>query len=134
MTLPTGELVLAGGYTGSQYLDSVETYDVDGWYAGFQPIPTTVYQHCMVLIDNEAVLLIGGIQGSEYSAKTHMFYPALNVWVEGPSLNVARSRHSCGVVKRDVDSGDLSVVVTGGYNGEYLSSVEVFILIIYYNS
>ena len=134
VALPSGGLILSGGYTGSNFLDSVEVFYTTGWEATFPSIPTTVYQHCMVSINDETLLVIGGIQGSEYSTKTYLYLSLIDVWMEGPPLNVARSRHSCGVIKGAADS-DVSrvIVVAGGYNGEYLNSVEVFLTNLFIN-
>ncbi len=58
------QVYVAGGYTGTEFLDSVEVYTQGGggWDANYPPVPTTVYQHCMVQLDEENLILIGGIQ------------------------------------------------------------------------
>ena len=54
-----------------------------------------------------------------------MFFVFEGGIAEYPSLNVPRSRHSCGLIIKDTKA---YLVVAGGYGGsdnEYLSSTEV---------
>ncbi len=46
--------------------------------------------------------------------------------IEGPELNYKRSQHSCGIIRRDKEGQEMSVIVAGGWDGpSYLSSVEI---------
>ena len=111
--------IIVGGYTGSEFLDTIEAFDGDGWGI-IGNLPTTVYQHGASPGNSEAFGLIGGIQGSEYSSSSGLFSAVLG-WIDGPALNVARSRHSSGVFNSD---SSFVFVVAGGFNGEYLKSTE----------
>ena len=56
-------LLVFGGYTGSEFLSSVESF-VDGQWAMMESnLPTTVYQHCVVQFEDFA-MVIAGIQVS----------------------------------------------------------------------
>ena len=59
-------LVVAGGYSGTQFLDSIEVFSEDGWLDIMFSLPVTVYQHCLVAIDDNTIILIGGIQAIHF--------------------------------------------------------------------
>ncbi len=45
---------------------------------------------------------------------------------EGPELKNKRGGHSCGKIRRNKESQEMSIVVAGGYDGSsYFSSVEI---------
>ena len=66
-------------------------------------------------------MVIGGFN----SSTTFYFNTENEIWSEGPQLNNKRSSHSCGRIKKDSQSQDLSVIVAGGSDGSSLSSVEI---------
>lgn len=111
--------VIVGGYTGAEYLNTVEAFGQDGWSILGDEIPTTIYQHCTAGISS-IFHLLGGIQGSEYSSTAYMW--TLFAWDQYSAFNVARSRFSCGFAY-----GSVAIpVVAGGFNGEYLRTTEWF--------
>jgi hypothetical protein len=46
-------------------------------------------------------------------------------WVKGPPLATRRNSHSCGRILKDSKSQEFSIVVAGGWNDEFMSSVEI---------
>jgi hypothetical protein len=71
-------------------------------------------------------LAIGGQQNG-FSGKTFYFTFGEESWTEGPELKNKRRYHSCGKIRRDKDSQEMSIIVAGGSDGffSYLSSVEI---------
>ena len=61
------QVMVAAGYTGAEFLDSFEVFTSgDVWDSIYPPVPTTAYQHCMVQLDEENLILIGGIQARKH--------------------------------------------------------------------
>ena len=81
----------------------------------------------MVTVNSTTVMLIGGQQNGGYSGKTFYFTFGEESWTEGPELKNKRSGHSCGKIRRNKDSQEMSIIVAGGWVGgsSYLSSVEI---------
>jgi hypothetical protein len=47
-------------------------------------------------------------------------------WTEGPELKNKRAYHSCGKIRRNEQSQEMSIIVAGGFDGSSsLSSVEI---------
>ena len=68
------QVMVAAGYTGAEFLDSFEVFTSgDAWDSNYPPVPTTAYQHCMVQLDEENLILIGGIQARKHRKKS-IFY------------------------------------------------------------
>ena len=84
-------------------------------------LPFTIYQHCMIEYDNNAIFLIGGVQNGTGSFQERSVQHSKKTWIvdptngfeikEGPDLNVARSFHCGG--KMVVD-GKVILFVAGG--------------------
>ena len=84
-------------------------------------LPFTIYQHCMIEYDNNAIFLIGGVQNGTGSLQERSVQHSKKTWIvdptngfeikEGPALNVARSFHCGG--KMIVD-GKVILFVAGG--------------------
>ena len=59
-------------------------------------LPFKVRDHSMVLVNPTTIYLIGGFQNRQVSNKTWIINPTNNLQIKvGPSLNTARSCHSC---------------------------------------
>ena len=84
-------------------------------------LPFTIYQHCMIEYDYNAIFLIGGVQNGTGSLQERSVQHSKKTWIvdptngfeikEGPDLNVARSFHCGG--KMVVD-GKVILFVAGG--------------------
>ena len=90
-------------------LNTAEILTSEGWKM-FEPgLVEGVYYHCMVLVNKSSVMLIGGsTEESFYSVKTYFYNFDTKGWTEGPKLNRSRSHHSCGMIKKDKDSDEVS--------------------------
>jgi hypothetical protein len=80
----------------------------------------------MVTVNLTTVMVIGGYQNSPISGKTFYFTFGEESWTEGPDLKNIRVLHSCGKIRRNKESQEMSIIVAGGYDGSSrLSSVEI---------
>ena len=114
--------IIVGGYTGAEFLNTIEMF-TDEWVVDSLETKTTIYQHGASPGLTGFFFLAGGIRGSEYSVKVDTL-PDLSDWLEEPDLNIARSRHSAGILQ---SPGGFAYVVAGGFNGEYLRTTEFLI-------
>jgi hypothetical protein len=125
--LQDGKLLVTGGYdvSGSD-LNSAEMLTEDGWESNIPSLPVTIYYHCMVTVNSTTVMVIGGVQNGQYSGKTFFFTFVEESWTEGPELKNKRGVHSCGKIRRNKESQEMSIIVVGGYDGSSnLPSVEI---------
>ncbi len=123
--LQDGKLLVTGGYNESTVLSSAEMLTEEGWKSNIPSIPVTIYSHCMVTVNSTTVMVIGGSQNYQFSAKTFYFTFGEESWTEGPEMKFQRNSHSCGTIKRNKESQEMSIIVSGGYDGSSLSSVEI---------
>jgi hypothetical protein len=126
--LQDGKLLVTGGYDGSfSSLNSAEMLTEEGWESNMPSLPVTIYAHCMVTVNSTTVMVIGGFQnGQDFSGKTFYFTFGEASWTEGPELKNKRRYHSCGKIRRNKESQEMSIIVAGGYDGSSrLSSVEI---------
>ncbi len=81
----------------------------------------------MVTVNSTTVMVIGGFQNGMDSGKTFYFTFGEESWTEGPELKNKRGYHSCGKIRRNKESQEMSIIVAGGYAGgsSFLSSVEI---------
>jgi hypothetical protein len=126
--LKDAKLLVTGGRDGSlSDLNSAEMLTEKGWESNILSLPVTIYRHCMVTVNATTVMVIGGVQnGQGYSGKTFHFTFGEESWTEGPELKNKRDDHSCGRIRRNKESQEMSIIVAGGYVGSSrLSSVEI---------
>jgi hypothetical protein len=125
--LKDSKLLVTGGYDGSgSHLNSAEMLTEEGWESNIPSLPVTMYAHCMVTVNSTTVMVIDGIQNGQYSGKTFYFTFGEESWTEGPELENKRRWHSCGKIRRNKESQEMSIIVAGGYaDDSYLSSVEI---------
>jgi len=98
----------------------------EGWESNIPTLPVTIYAHCMVTVYSTTVMAIGGYQNYQYSGKTFYFTFGEESWTEGPELKNRRWYHSCGKIRRNKESQEMSIIVAGGWDGSStLSSVEI---------
>ncbi len=130
--LQDGKILVTGGlddsYAGPNgtYLNSAEMLTEEGCESNIPSLPVIINAHCMVTVNSTTVMVIGGYQNNQYSGKTFYFTFGEESWTEGPELKNKRRSHSCGKIRRDKDSQEMSIIVAGGHDGSsYLSSVEI---------
>jgi hypothetical protein len=125
--LQDGKLLVTGGWDESvSDLNSAEMLTEEGWDSNIPSLPVTIRSHCMVTVNSTTVMVIGGRQNGQYSGKTFYFTFGEECWTEGPELKNKRLYHSCGKIRRNKESQEMSIIVAGGYDyPSYLSSVEI---------
>jgi hypothetical protein len=126
--LQNGKLLVTGGEDASgSSLNSAEMLTEEGWESNILSLPVTINGHCMVTVNSTTVMAIGGFQnGQRYSGKTFYYTFGEESWTEGPELKNKREGHSCGKIRRNKESQEMSIIVAGGWDGSsYLSSVEI---------
>jgi hypothetical protein len=125
--LQDGKLLVTGGFESEDSdLNSAEMLTEEGWKSNIPSLPVTIYGHCMVTVNSTTVMAIGGRQNGWYSGKTFYFTFGEESWTEGPELKNKRLYHSCGKIKRNHESQEMSIIVAGSFDGSSrLSSVEI---------
>jgi hypothetical protein len=121
--LQDGKLLVTGGEDGSS-LKSAEMLTEEGWESNIPSLPVTIWALCMVTVNSTTEMVIGGVQNG-FSGKTFYFTFGEESWTEGPEMKKKRRYHSCGKIRRNKDSQEMSIIVAGGYDFFYLSSVEI---------
>jgi hypothetical protein len=98
-----------------------------GWESQIPSLPFTFATGCMVIVNSTTLMIIGGKQNDKLSGKTFYFNFGGQSWNDGPELKYKREGHSCGRIRRDKDSQEISVIVVAGGDGfsDYFSSVEI---------
>jgi hypothetical protein len=122
--LKDGNFLVTGGYDGS-YLNSAEMLTEEGWESNIPSLPVTIHRHCMVTVNSTTVMAIGGEQNHQYSGKSFYFTFGEERCTEGPDLKNKRDSHSCGKIRRNKESQEMSIIVAGGEYDSLLSSVEI---------
>jgi N-acetylneuraminic acid mutarotase len=124
--LKDGKLLVTGGEDDiDSYTNSAEMLTEEGWESNIPSLPFTIAYHCMVTVNSTTVMVIEGNQN--YPGKTFYFTLGEESWTEGPELKNERFVHSCGKIRRNKESQEMSIIVAGGdVNGvSFLSSVEI---------
>ncbi len=127
--LQDGKLLVTGGDDDIAFdsdLNSAEMLTEEGWERNIPSLPVTIALHCMVTVNSTTVMVIGGRQNDQISGKTFYFTIGEESWTEGPALKIKRGLHSCGKIRRNKESQEMSIIVAGCYDGSStLSSVEI---------
>jgi hypothetical protein len=119
--LQDGKLLVTGTY-GASATKKAEMLAEGGWESKIPSLPVYFQSHCMVTVNSTTVMAIGGNDNGAYSGKTFYFTFGDENWTEGPSVKQRRTHHSCGKIRRDKESPEMSIIVVGG---SHLSSVEI---------
>src|SRR5674476_240527 len=119
--LPSGQVLVAGGFGSSGVLVSAELYDpaTNTWSAAGS-LTTARFNHTAALLPSGQVLVAGGADTVGNSlASAERYDPATNTWSAAGSLTTARVSHTATLLP----SGQ--VLVAGGVgNGATLASAE----------
>ena len=117
-------LFLTGGLT--PFSDSAEVFVNGVWQKWPINLPTKIGDHCMIMFNSTALILIGGNQdNTAFSTSTHIYDTENQKWSDGPVLNFGRVAHRCARIPANSQSSEHSIVVVGGFNGYSMSSIEI---------
>jgi hypothetical protein len=125
--LDGSKLLVTGGSSGT-FLNSTEMLTDQGWETKIPFLPVNIVNHCMVTVNSTTVMVIGGWQNYQYSVKTFYLTIGDQNWTQGPDSKISRRLHSCGRIRRDNFSQEMTIIVAGGYHdgvSPILSSVEI---------
>jgi hypothetical protein len=122
--LADGRILVAGGY-GAGMVAAVATAEIlDPASGPWRPVAmsTPRWYHDATLLDNDMVLLAGGIgQSGELLDDAELFDPAADTFLPTTALGVARSQHTLTTLS------DGRVLAAGGWNLEVpLASAEIY--------
>ena len=122
--LPNGNVLIAGGYDGSNYLNSCELYDpASGTWSGTGSMTFSRENFTATVLQNGMVLVAGGFDGNNYLNNCELYDPVSGTWSNTGSMGTARTFHTATLLP------DGKVLVTGGKAGggnNYLNSAELY--------
>lgn len=122
--LPTGKVLLAGGWSTGAVTATAELYDWSaGTWAATTSLPTARYYHTATALASGKILLIGGWGASTLITNTALYDPASATWTNSGALSTPRYNHAAVLLP----SG--KVLAIGGSTGVFsgvLSSVEIY--------
>ena len=127
--LQDGKILVTGGYNYTA-LNKAEILTEEGWDSKVPSLPVPIFDHCMVTLNSTTVMAISG-----GSVQTFYYTIGDESWIKGPELQIKRARPSCGKIRREKNSQEMSIIVVGGfdkgYEGDYydyyddIKSVEI---------
>jgi hypothetical protein len=109
--LPNGQVLVAGGFDGTDPLASAELYDpATGVWTATGSMATARYYHTATLLPNGQVLVTSGFHRppNHRVTSTELYDPASGSWTATASLSPGRRRHTATLLS----SG--RVLVSGG--------------------
>jgi Kelch motif/Galactose oxidase, central domain len=124
--LPSGKVLVEGGYNSSGFVSSAELYDpAAGTWTATGSLGTARYFHTATLLQSGKVLVVGGFGGvgfaGTYLKSAELYDPALGSWTATGSLVTERAYHTATLLA----SG--KVLVAGGQRGGHrLHSAELY--------
>ena len=118
--------ILGGWKAYNNRLDSTEFLRADSSVGIPGPkLPIAMHKFCVLKYSDHQVFIIGGMEQNrtETLNKVYIYNPMDGFsHIEGPSLKNKRRLHACAVMSNGQQS---KIVVAGGIDGNYLSSVEI---------
>jgi hypothetical protein len=115
--------ITGGKLSGGATTYSTELVELNGTKSG-RDMPLALRIHCLVSLDDETIILIGGTNGGIASMSSATFYynTENRTWTDGPSMITGRGGHSCALFKSAKHGR--TVIVAGGMNSatQFLTS------------
>ena len=93
-------------------------------------LPNPLSSHCMVTLQPDQIMIIGGFKNRARSEETYIFHMSNldNVTYErGPDLSEKKNGMACGMIVTE-DTGEQIVVSAGGHTTEITDDIEVWTL------
>jgi hypothetical protein len=120
--LPTGVVLIIGGYDESEHLYSCEFYDP--LCNTFSPSKAKMtigrIAHTASLLPDGRVLVCGGSNEGLLYSTTEIYDPSTDSFSDGPLMTVARGYHTATTL------ADGKILVAGGNQGKSCSSTEIY--------
>ena len=90
--LPSGKVLVVGGFGTGAYLNSAELYDpASGTFTATGSLATARSNHTATLLPSGKVLVVGGADGGSYLSSAELYDPASGTFTATGSLAAARS-------------------------------------------
>ena len=121
--LGSGQVLVAGGYDGANYLSTAELYDpATGVFASTGPMSNARGLYTATLLSSGKVLVAGGSKGASFLSSAELYDPATGTFTGTGSMTSLRWGHTA----TQLASGE--VLVAGGYNSGngFLSTAELY--------
>jgi len=122
--LRDGRVFIAGGFDGSNYLNTAELYSPSAgtFTATTNTLTATRGFHTATLLSDGTVLLVGGYDGANYLLTAEIFTPSTGAFAAtSGSMAAARMGHTATLLS------DGTVLVVGGQNVDSTSSQRAFL-------
>ena len=112
-------------------IDRVErTVDYGLTFEELAPLPYDLIQHCLKIVDEDSLFVVGGMYSSDTSRREAFMYRfSTDRWTALNPMSQGREGMTCSLVENL--GAQKQIVVTGGYNegnNEILDSVEIWSL------
>jgi N-acetylneuraminic acid mutarotase len=109
--LPSGQVLLTGGFDGTAYVATAELFDpATGNWTATGSTATVRGQTTAILLQNNKILLVGGYNGTAAVASSELYDPATGSWSVGNNLTGVRNRYTATLLPNG------KVLVAGGDN------------------
>ena len=108
-------------------IDRVErTVDFGSTFEELAPLPYEMMQHCLKIVDEDSLFVVGGMYSSDTSRREAFMYRfSTESWTALNPMTHGRKGLACSLVENL--SAQKQIVVTGGWGDEgVLDSVEIW--------
>jgi hypothetical protein len=121
--LPDGQVLVAGGFSGSAYLSSAEIYNpATGTFSPTGAMATPRDGPVAAALPDGRILVAGGLNGPDFLSSAEIYNPATGTF--SPTGSMTAGRRGAGAAP--LGNGQILVAGGRGGMGSYLSSAEVF--------
>jgi hypothetical protein len=119
--LQNGKLLIAGGHSGSGFLNSAELYDPTTGKRQALTMSSARYYHTATLLRNGKILLAGGLNATGELNAAELFDPVSNSFAPiADTMKDKRFGHSATMLH------DGRILLAGGNNGSPTDTLEIF--------
>ncbi|MDC8016240.1 kelch repeat-containing protein [Tahibacter soli] len=121
--MPSGKVLVVGGYNGTNMLNTAVLYDpANNTWSGAGTMGKSRSLHTATLLASGKVLIVGGTEdGGGMPNTAEVYDPATNGWTPAGTITTVRFHHVAGLL------GSGKVLIAGGDNGpSAFDSVEIY--------